>query len=190
MLNRSSESWYGSDMFFFSFCSPVSPITNVAPLSMVLFISLVKEAFEDWVSFQSSFYEDQAICITLTFGRHLSNYCWFFFSTAVQNNSTVTTCWHWIFLVLFCFLLDYVQQKRFQNDLSVNNSLVDVLQGQRWETIPWKRLQVGDIVRVSVCLLFIRFTAWNDINCVFLCNLFFSGRRCTGPVHHACSSAC
>uniref|UniRef100_A0A803MBN0 Phospholipid-transporting ATPase n=1 Tax=Chenopodium quinoa TaxID=63459 RepID=A0A803MBN0_CHEQI len=67
--------------------SPVSPITNVAPLSMVLFISLVKEAFEDW--------------------------------------------------------------KRFQNDLSVNNTLVDVLQGQRWERIPWKRLQVGDIVRVK-----------------------------------------
>ncbi|CAO2829122.1 unnamed protein product [Amaranthus hypochondriacus] len=67
--------------------SPVSPITNVAPLSMVLFVSLVKEAFEDW--------------------------------------------------------------KRFQNDLSVNNTLVDVLQGQRWETIPWKKLQVGDIVRVK-----------------------------------------
>lgn len=67
--------------------SPVSPITNVAPLSMVLFISLVKEAFEDW--------------------------------------------------------------KRFQNDLAVNNTLVDVLQGQRWERIPWKRLQVGDIVRVK-----------------------------------------
>ncbi|KAL2904259.1 Phospholipid-transporting ATPase 3 [Bienertia sinuspersici] len=66
--------------------SPVSPITNVAPLSMVLIISLVKEAFEDW--------------------------------------------------------------KRFQNDLSINNSLVDVLQGEKWERIPWKRLQVGDIVRV------------------------------------------
>ncbi|XP_057530922.1 phospholipid-transporting ATPase 3-like [Amaranthus tricolor] len=67
--------------------SPVSPITNVAPLSIVLFISLVKEAFEDW--------------------------------------------------------------KRFQNDLSVNNTLIDVLQGQRWETVPWKKLQVGDIVRVK-----------------------------------------
>ncbi|KAL4558341.1 hypothetical protein LXL04_036540 [Taraxacum kok-saghyz] len=30
--------------------SPVSPITNVIPLSLVLFVSLVKEAFEDWVS--------------------------------------------------------------------------------------------------------------------------------------------
>lgn len=30
-------------------CSPVSPITNVAPLSMVLLVSLIKEAFEDWV---------------------------------------------------------------------------------------------------------------------------------------------
>lgn len=31
--------------------SPVSPITNVLPLSMVLFVSLVKEAWEDWVSY-------------------------------------------------------------------------------------------------------------------------------------------
>ena len=28
----------------------MSPITNVVPLSLVLFVSLVKEAFEDWVS--------------------------------------------------------------------------------------------------------------------------------------------
>ncbi|KAG6650944.1 hypothetical protein CIPAW_06G078200 [Carya illinoinensis] len=67
--------------------SPVSPITNVVPLSLVLFVSLVKEAFEDW--------------------------------------------------------------KRFQNDMAVNNNLIDVLQDQRWEPIPWKKLQVGDIVRVK-----------------------------------------
>ncbi|GAB2214152.1 hypothetical protein Drorol1_Dr00018492 [Drosera rotundifolia] len=67
--------------------SPVSPITNVAPLSIVLFISLVKEAFEDW--------------------------------------------------------------KRFQNDLAINNTLVDVLQGSKWESVPWKKLQVGDIIRVK-----------------------------------------
>ncbi|PWA89306.1 aminophospholipid ATPase 3 [Artemisia annua] len=66
--------------------SPVSPITNVIPLSLVLFVSLVKEAFEDW--------------------------------------------------------------KRLQNDMTINNSSVEVLQGQSWETIPWKKLQVGDIVRV------------------------------------------
>lgn len=30
--------------------SPVHPITNVVPLSLVLLVSLVKEAFEDWVS--------------------------------------------------------------------------------------------------------------------------------------------
>ncbi|KAF7829418.1 phospholipid-transporting ATPase 3 [Senna tora] len=66
---------------------PVSPITNVAPLSLVLLISLIKEAFEDW--------------------------------------------------------------KRFQNDLAVNNNMIDVLQDQKWESIPWKRLQVGDIVRVK-----------------------------------------
>ncbi|GLU03014.1 hypothetical protein SLE2022_202360 [Rubroshorea leprosula] len=67
--------------------SPVHPITNVVPLSLVLLVSLIKEAFEDW--------------------------------------------------------------KRLQNDMAINNTLVDVLQDQRWECIPWKRLQVGDIVRVK-----------------------------------------
>ncbi|XP_008803426.2 LOW QUALITY PROTEIN: phospholipid-transporting ATPase 3 [Phoenix dactylifera] len=67
--------------------SPVSPITNVLPLSLVLLVSLVKEAFEDW--------------------------------------------------------------KRFQNDTSINSTPIDVLQGQRWESIPWKKLQVGDLVRVK-----------------------------------------
>ncbi|KAG9449609.1 hypothetical protein H6P81_009574 [Aristolochia fimbriata] len=67
--------------------SPVHPVTNVVPLSLVLFISLVKEAFEDW--------------------------------------------------------------KRLQNDRVINSSPVDVLQGEKWETIPWKKLQVGDIVRVN-----------------------------------------
>ncbi|KAI3516355.1 hypothetical protein L1887_15270 [Cichorium endivia] len=67
--------------------SPVSPITNVIPLSLVLFVSLVKEAFEDW--------------------------------------------------------------KRLQNDMTINNSSVEVLQDQRWESITWKKLQVGDVVRVK-----------------------------------------
>ncbi|EEC66932.1 hypothetical protein OsI_33542 [Oryza sativa Indica Group] len=67
--------------------SPVHPVTNVVPLSLVLLVSLIKEAFEDW--------------------------------------------------------------KRFQNDMSINNAHVDVLQGQKWETTPWKRLQVGDIVRTA-----------------------------------------
>ncbi|CAM8884390.1 unnamed protein product [Rhodiola kirilowii] len=67
--------------------SPVSPITNVVPLSLVLLLSLIKEAYEDW--------------------------------------------------------------KRFQNDLSINNSLIEVLQGHRWVPIPWKKLQVGDIVRIK-----------------------------------------
>ncbi|XP_024989606.1 phospholipid-transporting ATPase 3 isoform X2 [Cynara cardunculus var. scolymus] len=66
--------------------SPVSPITNVIPLSLVLFVSLVKEAFEDW--------------------------------------------------------------KRLQNDMTINNSSVEILQEQRWESLPWKKLQVGDVVRV------------------------------------------
>ncbi|XP_050236678.1 phospholipid-transporting ATPase 3 [Mercurialis annua] len=67
--------------------SPVNPVTNVVPLSMVLLVSLIKEAFEDW--------------------------------------------------------------KRFQNDMVINNSPVEVLQDQKWETIPWKKLQVGDIVRIK-----------------------------------------
>ncbi|KAG5522348.1 hypothetical protein RHGRI_034508 [Rhododendron griersonianum] len=67
--------------------SPVSPITNVLPLSMVLFVSLVKEAWEDW--------------------------------------------------------------KRFQNDKAINNSSVDMLQDQRWVSVPWKNLQVGDVVKVK-----------------------------------------
>ncbi|XP_076889767.1 phospholipid-transporting ATPase 3-like [Bidens hawaiensis] len=67
--------------------SPVSPITNVVPLSIVLFVSLVKEAFEDW--------------------------------------------------------------KRLQNDMTINNSPVDLLRNQRWESVPWKTLQVGDIIRVK-----------------------------------------
>ncbi|KAE9607116.1 putative phospholipid-translocating ATPase [Lupinus albus] len=33
--------------------SPVSPITNVLPLSVVLLLSLIKEAFEDWGLFAS-----------------------------------------------------------------------------------------------------------------------------------------
>ncbi|OMO57251.1 Cation-transporting P-type ATPase [Corchorus capsularis] len=67
--------------------SPVHPVTNVVPLSLVLLVSLIKEAFEDW--------------------------------------------------------------KRFQNDMAINNTLVDVLQDQKWESIPWKKLQVGDIIRVK-----------------------------------------
>ncbi|WOL18362.1 phospholipid-transporting ATPase 3-like [Canna indica] len=67
--------------------SPVSPITNVIPLSLVLLVSLIKEAFEDW--------------------------------------------------------------KRFQNDIAINSTPVDVLQGQNWETVPWRKLQVGDVVRIK-----------------------------------------
>ncbi|KAI3954059.1 hypothetical protein MKW98_017883 [Papaver atlanticum] len=67
--------------------SPVHPITNVVPLSLVLFVSLVKEAWEDW--------------------------------------------------------------KRLLNDRVINNTPVDVLMDQRWESIPWRKLQVGDIVKVK-----------------------------------------
>ncbi|WCJ21754.1 Phospholipid-transporting ATPase 3 [Euphorbia peplus] len=67
--------------------SPVNPVTNVVPLSLVLLVSLIKEAFEDW--------------------------------------------------------------KRLQNDMVINNNPIEVLQNQRWESIPWKRLQVGDVVRIK-----------------------------------------
>ncbi|XP_057810905.1 phospholipid-transporting ATPase 3 isoform X2 [Salvia miltiorrhiza] len=39
--------------------------------------------------------------------------------------------------------------KRFQNDMSINNSTVEVLQDWNWVPTPWKRLQVGDIIRVN-----------------------------------------
>ncbi|KAI9126308.1 hypothetical protein K1719_002729 [Acacia pycnantha] len=39
--------------------------------------------------------------------------------------------------------------KRFQNDLAVNNNLIDVLQDQKWVSMPWKRVQVGDVIRVK-----------------------------------------
>ncbi|KAF5945304.1 hypothetical protein HYC85_015532 [Camellia sinensis] len=38
--------------------SPISPITNVLPLSVVLFVSLVKEAWEDWVKTDGYFPAD------------------------------------------------------------------------------------------------------------------------------------
>jgi hypothetical protein len=47
-----------------------------------------------------------------------------------------------LLLFLFCSFV----QKRFQNDMSINNAHVDVLQGQCWESTPWKWPQVGDIV--------------------------------------------
>ncbi|KAL6566499.1 Phospholipid-transporting ATPase 3 [Orobanche gracilis] len=39
--------------------------------------------------------------------------------------------------------------KRFQNDMSINNSPIEVLQDQKWVFTPWKKLQVGDIVKVK-----------------------------------------
>lgn len=39
--------------------------------------------------------------------------------------------------------------KRFQNDMSINNNMIDVLQDQKWVSIPWKKLQVGDIIKVK-----------------------------------------
>ncbi|XP_015076708.1 phospholipid-transporting ATPase 3-like isoform X2 [Solanum pennellii] len=39
--------------------------------------------------------------------------------------------------------------KRFQNDLLINNTSIDVFQDQQWVSVPWKKLQAGDIVRVK-----------------------------------------
>ncbi|TKY58773.1 Phospholipid-transporting ATPase 3 [Spatholobus suberectus] len=39
--------------------------------------------------------------------------------------------------------------KRFQNDMAINNNTIDVLQDQKWESLPWKKLQVGDIVKIK-----------------------------------------
>ncbi|KAH7515836.1 hypothetical protein FEM48_Zijuj10G0068500 [Ziziphus jujuba var. spinosa] len=56
--------------------------------------------------------------------------------------------------------------KRFQNDMAINNNPVEVLQDQRWESIPWKKLQVGDIVRVSMRLRFIIQDVFNgEVQC-------------------------
>ena len=95
-------------------------------------------------------------------GKFSAIYSGFIFVVQLRRLEKIFYCGDFSFLVLlitfyeflklsFSFILDYVQQKRFQNDLSVNNTLIDVLQGQRWETVPWKKLQVGDIVRVSYC---------------------------------------
>ncbi|KAK9090578.1 hypothetical protein Sjap_023755 [Stephania japonica] len=42
-----------------------------------------------------------------------------------------------------------MQQKRLQNDREINSRKADVLQDQKWESTPWRKLQVGDIVKVK-----------------------------------------
>jgi magnesium-transporting ATPase (P-type) len=84
----------------------------------VLLVSLIKEAFEDWVSIAN-------LLFTILFCH-----------AYIKRPDACS-----ISLLLFV-------QKRFQNDMSINNAHVDILQGQHWESTPWKRLQVGDIVRV------------------------------------------
>lgn len=41
--------------------------------------------------------------------------------------------------------------------MTINNSPVDLLQNQKWESVPWKTLQVGDIIRVSTMQIFVYF---------------------------------
>ena len=53
--------------------------------------------------------------------------------------------------LLFKFLnpsANILLQKRFQNDMSINNSTVEVLQDQQWVPIPSRKVQVGDIIKV------------------------------------------
>lgn len=45
------------------------------------------------------------------------------------------------------------------NDRVINSTVVEVLQDERWESIPWKKLQVGDVVRVSIINMFPRWEA-------------------------------
>lgn len=33
--------------------------------------------------------------------------------------------------------------------MAINNNMIDILQDKEWVSIPWKKLQVGDIVKVS-----------------------------------------
>lgn len=33
--------------------------------------------------------------------------------------------------------------------MTINNNMVDVLQDKEWVSIRWKKLQVGDVVKVS-----------------------------------------
>lgn len=67
--------------------SPVHPITNVVPLTLVLSASLIKEAFEDW--------------------------------------------------------------KRFINDKVINSTSIEVLKDGHWKSLTWRKLAVGDIVKVT-----------------------------------------
>ena len=48
--------------------------------------------------------------------------------------------------------------------MTINNSPVDVMQEKTWESVPWRSLQVGDIVRVSMLYesILIQFT--NSLN--------------------------
>ncbi|KAL5976712.1 Phospholipid-transporting ATPase 3 [Asimina triloba] len=54
-------------------------------------------------------------------------------------------------IVLFASLVKeaFEDWKRMNNDQVINGSPIDVLRGHEWENIPWKKLQVGDLVRVK-----------------------------------------
>lgn len=52
-------------------------------------------------------------------------------------------------LCFFLFFYNSCMKKRFQNDMAINNSTVEVLNEWSWVPTPWKKLQVGDIIRVS-----------------------------------------
>lgn len=69
-------------------------------------------------------------------------------------------------------------QKRFQNDMSINNTTVEILQDQLWVPIPWRKLQVGDIVKVNLSYS-------NKMRCISLWLPFlFSVVCCSGLLEH------
>ncbi|KAI3696543.1 hypothetical protein L1987_79561 [Smallanthus sonchifolius] len=68
----------------------------------------------------------------------------------LQGNGISTTKYNVIsFLPKGLYEQEAFEDWRLQSDIAINNSSVDVLLEQRWQSIPWKKLQVGDIVRVK-----------------------------------------
>lgn len=56
-------------------------------------------------------------------------------------------------LLIYLPIWECVKQKRFQNDMAINNGTIDVLRDREWVSIPWKKLQVGDLVKVMCYML-------------------------------------
>lgn len=76
----------------------------------------------------------------------LGECCMIFFlqSSARERSSPITS-----HIVCSLYMFNFCMKKRFQNDMAINNSTVEVLNEWSWVPTPWKKLQVGDIIRVS-----------------------------------------